>query len=235
MCLGAAGGRRHRVRGHAAHAHPARPLKAARLLPRPRAQRGKAVARAAGAHAGRRDCRASSPTRRHAARLGPGLRARACATAWPQGSRSRCCPACPRRSRRSWPRRFRPTAGASRASSRVARRPARRLRSRAGLQPAESPRRPATLAVLAEQLEPSRAVAVCRELTKAHEEVVRGTAASGSAATPASRRAVRWSWWWPRPPLGRRVRPTRRPSTRSHGSWSRGARSRGRRRRWWRS
>jgi 16S rRNA (cytidine1402-2'-O)-methyltransferase len=41
----------------------------------------------------------------------------------------------------------------------------------------ESPRRlPATLALLAE-LDPSREVAVCRELTKAHEEVVRGTAA----------------------------------------------------------
>ncbi|HEY1273723.1 MAG TPA: 16S rRNA (cytidine(1402)-2'-O)-methyltransferase [Thermoleophilaceae bacterium] len=41
----------------------------------------------------------------------------------------------------------------------------------------ESPRRvPATLALLAE-VEPQREVAVCRELTKAHEEVVRGTAA----------------------------------------------------------
>ena len=40
----------------------------------------------------------------------------------------------------------------------------------------ESPRRlPGTLAVLAE-LEPDRQVAVCRELTKVHEEVVRGTA-----------------------------------------------------------
>jgi 16S rRNA (cytidine1402-2'-O)-methyltransferase len=40
----------------------------------------------------------------------------------------------------------------------------------------ESPRRvPATLAVLAE-VDPSRAVAVCRELTKAHEQVVRGPA-----------------------------------------------------------
>jgi 16S rRNA (cytidine1402-2'-O)-methyltransferase len=41
----------------------------------------------------------------------------------------------------------------------------------------ESPRRlPATLGVLA-GVDPSRLVAVCRELTKAHEEVVRGTAA----------------------------------------------------------
>ena len=41
----------------------------------------------------------------------------------------------------------------------------------------ESPRRiPATLAVLAE-IDPERDVAVCRELTKMHEEVVRGTAA----------------------------------------------------------
>jgi 16S rRNA (cytidine1402-2'-O)-methyltransferase len=40
----------------------------------------------------------------------------------------------------------------------------------------ESPRRvPATLAALAE-LDPERPVAVCRELTKAHEEIVRGTA-----------------------------------------------------------
>jgi 16S rRNA (cytidine1402-2'-O)-methyltransferase len=40
----------------------------------------------------------------------------------------------------------------------------------------ESPRRvPGTLALLAE-VDPSREVAVCRELTKVHEEVVRGTA-----------------------------------------------------------
>ncbi len=40
----------------------------------------------------------------------------------------------------------------------------------------ESPRRvPGTLALLAE-IDPGREVAVCRELTKAHEEVVRGTA-----------------------------------------------------------
>ncbi len=41
----------------------------------------------------------------------------------------------------------------------------------------ESPRRvPGTLALLAE-LDPEREVAVCRELTKAHEEIVRGSAA----------------------------------------------------------
>jgi 16S rRNA (cytidine1402-2'-O)-methyltransferase len=41
----------------------------------------------------------------------------------------------------------------------------------------EAPRRvPGTLALLAE-LQPSREVAVCRELTKVHEEIVRGTAA----------------------------------------------------------
>ena len=40
----------------------------------------------------------------------------------------------------------------------------------------ESPRRvPATLTLLAE-LDPAREVAVCRELTKAHEEIVRGSA-----------------------------------------------------------
>jgi 16S rRNA (cytidine1402-2'-O)-methyltransferase len=45
----------------------------------------------------------------------------------------------------------------------------------------ESPRRvAATLSVLAE-LDPERPVAVCRELTKAHEEVVRGSAAELAA------------------------------------------------------
>jgi 16S rRNA (cytidine1402-2'-O)-methyltransferase len=50
----------------------------------------------------------------------------------------------------------------------------------------ESPRRlPGTLAALAE-LDPDRAVAVCRELTKAHEEIVRGTAAELAARYAAA-------------------------------------------------
>jgi 16S rRNA (cytidine1402-2'-O)-methyltransferase len=45
----------------------------------------------------------------------------------------------------------------------------------------ESPRRvPATLALAAE-LDPEREIAVCRELTKAHEEIVRGTASELAA------------------------------------------------------
>ena len=45
----------------------------------------------------------------------------------------------------------------------------------------ESPKRvPATLALLAE-IDPERQAAVCRELTKAHEEVVRGSAAELAA------------------------------------------------------
>jgi 16S rRNA (cytidine1402-2'-O)-methyltransferase len=48
----------------------------------------------------------------------------------------------------------------------------------------ESPKRlPALLADLA-ALEPGRAVAVCREMTKIHEEVVRGTAAEVAARFP---------------------------------------------------
>jgi 16S rRNA (cytidine1402-2'-O)-methyltransferase len=41
----------------------------------------------------------------------------------------------------------------------------------------ESPRRVAASLALLAELDPDRPVAVCRELTKAHEEVVRGTAA----------------------------------------------------------
>ena len=96
----------------------------------------------------------------------------------------------------------------------------------------ESPRRvPATLAVLAE-LEPSRAVAVCRELTKAHEEVVRGTAAE---------LAGRYAGEPPRGEGGPGGGPGRRSGRRGGGPGgpTRSARGvgceRGRRRRWWRS
>jgi 16S rRNA (cytidine1402-2'-O)-methyltransferase len=41
----------------------------------------------------------------------------------------------------------------------------------------ESPRRVGATLALAASLDPEREVAVCRELTKAHEEIVRGTAA----------------------------------------------------------
>jgi 16S rRNA (cytidine1402-2'-O)-methyltransferase len=40
----------------------------------------------------------------------------------------------------------------------------------------ESPRRVATTLALVAELDPEREVAVCRELTKAHEEIVRGSA-----------------------------------------------------------
>ena len=76
----------------------------------------------------------------------------------------------------------RPTSGASRASSRAsAARWRRSSRSPETLVAFESPRRiGASLAVLAE-LDPQRPVAVCRELTKLHEEIVRGTAAELAA------------------------------------------------------
>jgi 16S rRNA (cytidine1402-2'-O)-methyltransferase len=45
----------------------------------------------------------------------------------------------------------------------------------------ESPRRVAASLALLAELDPSRRVAVCRELTKVHEEVVRGTAAELAA------------------------------------------------------
>jgi 16S rRNA (cytidine1402-2'-O)-methyltransferase len=70
----------------------------------------------------------------------------------------------------------------------------------------ESPRRlPATLALLAE-LDPDREAAVCRELTKAHEEVVRGTAAELAARYAEG------------PPKGEIVLVIAAPASRSPGS-----------------
>jgi 16S rRNA (cytidine1402-2'-O)-methyltransferase len=70
----------------------------------------------------------------------------------------------------------------------------------------ESPRRlPGTLALLAE-LDPDREAAVCRELTKAHEEVVRGTAAELAARYAEG------------PPKGEIVLVIAAPASRSPGS-----------------
>jgi 16S rRNA (cytidine1402-2'-O)-methyltransferase len=70
----------------------------------------------------------------------------------------------------------------------------------------ESPRRvPATLALLAE-LDPKREVAVCRELTKAHEEIVRGSASDLAARYADSA------------PRGEVVLVLGPPSTRSEGA-----------------
>ena len=96
----------------------------------------------------------------------------------------------------------------------------------------ESPRRvPATLALLAE-LDGSRQLAVCRELTKAHEEIVRGSAADLAARYAGAPPVVRWcSWWGPVPP-----RPRATPSlwawTRC-AAWSTQARTRARPPGWW--
>ena len=111
-----------------------------------------------------------------------------CAGAWRPGCRWRCCRGRRRRSPRWWRRGCRPTSGTSTASCRARRASCGACSpSRCGTLVAfESPRRlPATLALLAE-LDPEREVAVCRELTKVHEEVVRGTAAELAARYAAA-------------------------------------------------
>jgi 16S rRNA (cytidine1402-2'-O)-methyltransferase len=54
----------------------------------------------------------------------------------------------------------------------------------------ESPRRVASLLAELAQREPERPVAVCRELTKLHEQVLRGSAAEVAAALTAPRGEV---------------------------------------------
>ena len=178
----AARGRRRRLRGHAAHAHAARPLRRqrqARLLPRAQRASARAAELVERMRAGRRW--RSSPT--------PGCRSSRtpatcwCGPAWRPGCPSRSCRGRPRRSRRWWPRAL--PADEWRFAGFLPRKKGE-LRALLGepggtLVAFESPRRvPATLALLAE-LDPDREVAVCRELTKVHEEVVRGTAAELAA------------------------------------------------------
>ena len=81
-----------------------------------------------------------------------------------------------------------PAAQARRSSSERSPRPRRWSRSsrRGGVA--------ASLAVLAE-LDPERPVAVCRELTKIHEEVVRGTAAELAARYAREPPRARSCWW----------------------------------------
>ena len=178
---GAARGRPGRLRGHAPHARAARPLRGAgvaRLLPR--AQRARADARARRPHARRRGRRAR--LRRRACRWSPTPATCSWRAASPRGSRSRCCPG--------------PSAAIAAlvasglparalALRRLPAAQARRARGALGaaetLVAFESPRRVgASLAVLA-GLDPARPVAVCRELTKTHEEVVRGGATTLAA------------------------------------------------------
>ncbi len=96
----------------------------------------------------------------------------------------------------------------------------------------ESPRRvPATLAVLA-AAQPERQVAVCRELTKVHEEVVRGPrrragrALRGSAAEGRGRPGARAAG------AGRRTTRRNPAGSSSCAAWWRRARSLARRRAW---
>ena len=97
----------------------------------------------------------------------------------------------------------------------------------------ESPRRvPATLAVLAE-IDPAREVAVCRELTKVHEEIVRGSAAELAAryeGSPPKGEVVLVIGFRPRS-RGMPVSASPLGWTRCAGSWT-PAPTRARRRRW---
>ena len=95
----------------------------------------------------------------------------------------------------------------------------------------ESPRRvPATLALLAE-VDPARQVAVCRELTKVHEEVVRGTARGAGRALRGRAAEGRGGAGARALGRGRRRARGRRPGWSSCAGWWTRARSRARRRR----
>ena len=179
----AARGRRHRLRGHAPHARAARPLRRGGADGQlPRAQRARAGRRARRAHAGRARSWRSSAT--PGCRWSPTRASCSCRRASRPGSASRCCRGRARRWRRWWPaalparplalRRV-PAAQGRRAGTRLLRAAPRRW-SRSSRRGGSA----ASLRVLAE-LDPGAPVAVCRELTKIHEEVVRGTAAELAA------------------------------------------------------
>ena len=182
-----------RLRGHAHDEGAARPLR--------RVGRARALRRAQRARAWRRSSSSGcAPARWWRSSATPACRSSAtrascsCRRAWPPGSRSRCCPgpsaalaalvACGLPAE-TWrfvgflPRKK----GELAAVLRVARGAWWRSSRRGGSA--------ASLAVLA-ALDPERPVAVCRELTKVHEEVVRGTAArAGGALRGRRRRAAR--------------------------------------------
>ena len=174
---GAGRRRLHRLRGHPPHRRAARqardPAGAAAGL-QPRGQRSRAGDRAGAADRARRR-RRPRLRRRHAGDLRPRLQADPpLHRTRPRGRPS--CPA-PRSCRWPWsPPGCRPTAGASRASCRAG--PARWSGCCARPRPSSpsSPRAGSAsrLAALA-SLAPDRQAAVCRELSKMHEEVARGS------------------------------------------------------------
>ena len=158
----------------------------------PRAQRSASAPRelveriAAGAR------RRARLRRRHAA----GLRSRAscsCRRASPRACRSRCCPGRARRWRRSSPPGCRPSAGASSASCRASAASCGELLpgTPETLVAFESPRRLAATLALLGRARPARPVAVCRELTKLHEEVRARQRRASSPRTTRSDAAAR--------------------------------------------
>ena len=232
--LRAARGRRGGLRGHAAHARAARPLRRHRAprVATTSTTSGRARPSSSSGCARARSWR-SCPTRACRSCRDPGFvlvrgmrgrgacrrgAARAVARRSPRSWHRRCPRTAwrfagflPRKRRRAAPRRSASRAGRSWRSSR---RGACRRRSRCS-----------------RELDPERQVAVCRELTKAHEEVVRGSAAELAerygGAPPRGRGGAR-----DRAGAAPRRATLRGPrSTRCGGWWTR-APSRARRRRW---
>ena len=168
----------------------------ARLVSVPRAQREGAAGGARGADARRRRWWRSCRTPGMPLVSDPGYCS--CAPAWRPGCRSRCCPGRRRRSRR-WSRR---AAGGRVALPGFLPRKKGELREvLAGARERGPPRRwrsspPAAAgdAGAARRARSGRRGGRCRELTKAHEEIVRGTAAELAARYATARRRARSSW-----------------------------------------